>query len=457
MKKKIIITVAIICAVFLTGISAGAFLMNSSIGISTGHVLISENGTCFLIKGNSPVRLSDYSEKNNVLPELKTGDKVLVIHDGIAESYPASTLCRFCIKTGSGSISDIPEEVISSMTQLGWLGESFDGNWKELPFDAQFIRTGLPVPAPGGTLLFPQYDIIKTYDEMEGYRKLTLNGINEDFIKATEKYTEDFFTDNLLFIAHLEEGSGSNTHKVTKVTGTEKETNIYIETIEPEVGTCDMAYHRIVVELKKSDTENTDFQLFFNGVKTANNWKDVKIAEENANIFLSLPEDWEYTETGNEPDSETNRSGITFYHSSDPENNITIEFTDAFGVCGTGLRTEEIRINSYNASMGIYDSCPTFSYIVFENTPGFYVIYNNADAPWWQKYEDDVRAIFSTLRIAEGIVFREEALSIAEKYAVGENKKQYGEFDSASGIWSFVFETDEASQTIKIDKNGNKV
>ena len=59
--------------------------------------------------------------------------------------------------------------------------------------------------------------------------------------------------------------------------------------------------------------------------------------------------------------------------------------------------------------------------------------------------------------IARGILFREEALSIAEKYAVGENKKQYGEFDSASGIWSFVFETDEASQTIKIDKNGNKV
>ena len=41
-------------------------------------------------------------------------------------------------------------------------------------------------------LCIEKYDIIKTYDEMEGYRKLTLNGINEDFIKATEKYTEDF-------------------------------------------------------------------------------------------------------------------------------------------------------------------------------------------------------------------------------------------------------------------------
>ncbi|MBR2724250.1 MAG: hypothetical protein IKB72_02280, partial [Ruminococcus sp.] len=191
------------------------------------------------------------------------------------------------------------------------------------------------------------------------------------------------------------------------------------------------------------------------GVKTANNWKDVKIAEENANIFLSLPEDWEYTETGNEPDSETNRSGISFYHSSDPENNITIEFTDAFGVCGTGLRTEDIRINSYNASMGIYDSCPTFSYIVFENTPGFYIIYNNADAVWWQKYEDDVRAIFSTLRIAEGIVFREEALTIAKEKAKGEYKQAYNEYSIKDGVWTFTFEAEKTAQSITVDKDGN--
>ena len=455
MKKKIIITVAIICAVFVLGISAGTFLMNSSIGISTGHVLISENGACFLIKGNSPVRLSDYSE-NGILPELKTGDRVLVIHDGIAESYPASTLCRLCIKTGDGSISDIPEEVISSMTQLGWLGENSEDNEKEIGFDAKFIRTENP---HGENIAFPRFDIIKDAAQLKACCESEGQGINKEFLKAAEKYTEEFFEENLLFIAHIEEGSGSNTHKISKVLNTEDKTNVYIETITPEVGTCDMAYHRIIVELKKSDTENTDFQLFFNGKKTVNNPEKVNITAENASISLLIPEDWKYTATKTENDGFDIKNGIeiSLFHKSDPENNITIEFTDAFGVCGTGLRTQSITINNYTATLGIYDGNATFDYIVFENTPGFYVIYNNADALWWQKYEDDVRAIFSTLRIAEGIVFREEALSIAEKYAVGENKKQYGEFDSASGIWSFVFETDEASQTIKIDKNGNKV
>lgn len=453
MKKKIIITVAIICAVFIIGISAGAFLMNSNIGISTGHVLISENGTCFLIKGNSPVRLSDYSEKNNVLPELKTGDKVLVIHDGIAESYPASTLCKFCIKIGSGSLSDIPEEVITAMTELGWLSEAFDGTSKEIDFEAQFIRTAIPTPAPGGYLILPQFDVIKDITHLENYNKNKTLGINEDFLKATEKYTEEFFEDNILFIAHAEEGSGSNTHKVTKVTKVNGKTNIYIETITPEVGTCDMAYHRIVVELKKSDTENTDFQLFFNGIKALNNWDEIEITRENANISLSLPEDWKYTESSNE----NGGFGLSFYHYSDPENNVTIEFSKSFGVCGTGLRTKDTRINSYAATMGIYDNNPTFNYIVFDNAPGFYVIYNNADASFWQKYEDDVRAIFSTIRVAEGIIFRYDALKIAEEYAVGKNKKQYGEFDTDTGVWSFVFETDETSQIVKIDKDGNKV
>ncbi len=453
MKKKIIITVAVICAVFVLGISVGAMIMNSNIGISTGHVLISENGTCFLIKGNSPVRLSDYSENNDALPELKTGDKVLVIHDGIAESYPASTLCRFCIKTGNGNLSDIPEEVISSMTELGWIGESFDGTSKELGFDAQFIRTGLPYAAPGGQLTFPQFDIISTEDALKTYNENTTLGINEDFVKATEKYTEEFFTKNLLFIAHLEEGSGSNTHKVSKVINTGDKTNVYIETITPEVGTCDMAYHRIVIELKKSDTENTDFQLFFNGVKAANNWKEVKITGENANISLSLPEDWKYTENKNE----NGGFGISIYHYSDPENNVVIEFTKSFGVCGTGLRTEKTRINNYAATMGIYDGTSTFDYIVLDDAPGFYVVYNNADALWWNQYENDIRAIFHTLRVGQDIINRFDALKIAEKYADGKNVKQYGEFNTETGIWSFVFESDEKSQTIKIDKNGNKL
>ena len=317
MKKKIIITIAALLAVFMLGISAGALILNSGIGISTGHVIITGNGTCFLVRDNTPIRLSDYSESRNVLPELKSGDKVLVIHDAIAESYPASTLCRLCIKTGDGSISDIPGEVISSLTELGWLGSD----------------------SPESPLVFSD---------------------------------------------------------------------------EP-----------------------------------------VFIGNENANFSISVPEGWSYETDESGLLSEYKFYSMRIFLSSDPENAVVVDCTDTFVTCGTGLRTEEVSVNGYSASMGIYEGDSAFSYISFDNTPGHYLILNYADGPWWQKHKEEVREILSTLKIADGILFREEALAIAKKQAKGEYKQAYNEYSCADGVWTFNFETEETAQSIKIDKNGN--
>lgn len=313
MAKKKIIVLTLICAVFIIGISVFSVILSSDIGISTGNILVSSNGSYFLIRNNTPIRLSAYSEQKNALPDLENGDKVLVIHDGIAESYPASTLCRFCIKVGNGNISDIPKEVISTMTDLGWL---------------------------------------------------------------------------------------SNTSE----------------------------------EIKASD-----------------DWENIDITKQNANISLALPEGWKYSENSNP----NGGFAVKIYHHSDPENNVAIEFTESFGVCGTGLRTEEIKINKYRASMGIYDNNPTFNYIVFDDTPGFYVIYNNGDVSWWQKYENELKTIFSSIRIAEGIIFRDEALTIAKEQAKGEYKQAYNEYSFKDGVWTFTFEAEKTAQSITVDKDGN--
>ena len=124
-KKKIIITVSVILSVFIIGtVAATLFFNNFSISVSTGSALLSENGTLFLVKRNSPVRLSFDSGK--AYPEnIGNGDSLLVIHNGVNESYPASTLAYFVVKTADGELSDIPEEVISSMKSLGWLGDGF--------------------------------------------------------------------------------------------------------------------------------------------------------------------------------------------------------------------------------------------------------------------------------------------------------------------------------------------
>ena len=51
------------------------------------------------------------------------GDKIFVVHDGIAETYPAQTGVFFCVKLEDGSANDIPQKHIRELTELGWFEE----------------------------------------------------------------------------------------------------------------------------------------------------------------------------------------------------------------------------------------------------------------------------------------------------------------------------------------------
>ena len=87
MKRGLIFAAAVL-------LLAGAVLWGASrrsLSLSVGHCLVGDNGSCMLVVDNSPIQLSDRT-KNVPLPGgLSTGDKILVLHDGVAESYPART------------------------------------------------------------------------------------------------------------------------------------------------------------------------------------------------------------------------------------------------------------------------------------------------------------------------------------------------------------------------------
>ena len=453
MKKKLLIPILIICAVFIAGIAAGAFAISySSVGISTGVCLVSDNGSVFLVDKNSPVRLSDFSDADR-LSGLETGDRLLVVHDGIAESYPASTGLIFYVRLARGKEAEIPDTVIASLKELGWIGESEAPSSSDIGFRADIVRTELPRNSREEKISFPVLTLISSPEELLSYcEDFDKWGLNEEFMKRAEKYDESFFEERDILLCLLEEGSGSISHRVTGVKKTDEEfIDIYVETESPEAGTCDMAYHHIFVEVSKSDTGNTRLRLFVDGQERTGGTRTVSVVRDFAGISLQLPRDWDYELT---EDQQAPGFSVTIYHKAVPEESIVLEFQTAFGVCGTGLRTEQVEINGYSASMGIYDGNPTFDYISFENTPGFYVLYNYADALWWREYEDEVRGILATLEIAQGIIFREEALEIASENATGEYKRQYSEFDCETGTWTFTFEKNETSEVILVDYSG---
>ena len=72
----------------------------------------------------------------------------------------------------------------------------------------------------------------------------------------------------------------------------------------------------------------------------------------------------------------------------------------------------------------------------------------------YKSVSEEIDAIFSTIKIAEGICFREEALKVAQKLTTGENKPSPGEFDLLTGIWTFVFDKEETEEKIKINSLG---
>ncbi len=96
-------------------------LVSKGYGLSTGRFLIADNGSYMLVVDNSPIVMSDRTENKDLFKNCTNGDKVLVFHNGIAESYPAQSGVYFSIKLKDGYETDIPTEVIDSLTALGWL------------------------------------------------------------------------------------------------------------------------------------------------------------------------------------------------------------------------------------------------------------------------------------------------------------------------------------------------
>jgi len=120
MNKKICIPICMILALVLL-IGGGIVYMNAhSLGLSTGRVLITSHGGYMLIRDNSPISMGNPKNKSGLFDDLENGDEILVLHDGINESYPGKTGAYAIYKLKDGDIDDIPAEVLTILTELGW-------------------------------------------------------------------------------------------------------------------------------------------------------------------------------------------------------------------------------------------------------------------------------------------------------------------------------------------------
>lgn len=399
MKRKILVILATIVAILLLlfAICFVVFGIASfkGYGVMEGKVLVTNTGYMIIDEDNSPITMSNQSENEEIFKGLTSGDKILIVHDGIQESFPAGTGVYYCKKLYDGEYKDLPEQVIVSLIELGYI-DTPPATQTDMTFSATSYRS---YNTPSG-IKFPQIRVIKSVEDLNNYVK----EFNNEFSKECEKYDEKYFEEKPLIIVILEEGSLSITHTVTDLKMSDDgKLYVYIDVNVPEAGDCAMAYWHILIEPDKKITDDIanltwyNVQLVFNRVNLGTG-ELVRTEKNEKMLSLIIPEGWEYATYETLEHKELSDLAYTFFIEFWPEGetqgSLLFAYDENFGVCGTGLTSEEVILGGHTGSMGTYDNDSMFSFIVFDQD---YVILNFGAANWWNEYGTEAMEILDTL------------------------------------------------------------
>ena len=115
-------------------------------------------------------------------------------------------------------------------------------------------------------------------------------------------------------------------------------------------------------------------------------------------IAILLPEGWSFEAFPMDSESLIyGMYGIHFYPEDANEGYIEITYVKPFGVCGTGLKSENADIAGQQASIGTYDEHEYWDFISFHGEYEGVVAYTYSVDSWWDKYHEQVQDILNTL------------------------------------------------------------
>ena len=126
--------------------------------------------------------------------------------------------------------------------------------------------------------------------------------------------------------------------------------------------------------------------------------REVTYAEHGVSITLSIPESWSYAITSIDAE-ELNAGisgGITFWPLGREEGKLFFGwYPDRFGVCGTGLQTDEMILAGQKVSVGTYDDRPLWDYISFGE---YFAVWGQGHEVWWSEYGDAAMEILDSAK-----------------------------------------------------------
>lgn len=388
MKKKILIPIIILAVILILAGGVFGYLATNSMSFSTGRCMVTSNGSIMILLDNSPIKMSNCSNNEELYEGLKTGDLIKILHDGIQESYPGGTGVYYCKKLEDGNIGDIPNDIIESLSPMGWILVDASGRTKEIytgvviSFDAVYQDEG-------------NY-VLKINTESGFTEEVTLTVVQRTDIQAIDEIQ----VGDRIWLECTAEGSGY------------KEVTQLIE------------------------------------------YQEVSYEYSFANMSMELPAGWAYEIR--EYDEESYTFGIDFWPEGVSDGKLRLEYhTNTFGVCGTGLKEEQIRLgNGLRAFQGTYDDHKVWDFISIRGLPGSYVIVTEGVDDWWDTYGEQAMEIIDSIRLAEDIIWENMAVELASQALKNEYEYDRAEFDFCTGEWIIQFKDKEVIYTVYVTADG---
>ncbi len=118
MKKKILLGICIGIIILIAPI---LFVTNGfRHTVTTGVCLVADNSVIVIVD-DTPMKISNQSSNENLFADLQTGDKVIITHDGVQETYPAKTGVYKLLKIDTDCIDEVPTNTITQLAEMGYI------------------------------------------------------------------------------------------------------------------------------------------------------------------------------------------------------------------------------------------------------------------------------------------------------------------------------------------------
>ena len=119
-RRKWILVICIAMGIIALLMGTAAVTSMMGYGVSVGKLYFTESST-YLIDGTTSIIVSDQRRKSDLFDGYANGDEIILVHDGVEETFPARTggFLAFRISKGDGTYKPSDDLLGIAVLEIG--------------------------------------------------------------------------------------------------------------------------------------------------------------------------------------------------------------------------------------------------------------------------------------------------------------------------------------------------